>query len=382
MQDADSSNEPHQQRVSPQARRYRANYRDELDFAALYRRLAEAEKDPARAKAYSDLAESEERHASMFAAALAEMNVPLPKHKVGLRPRLLGWIARHFGHRLVLPLIQFAESRGRGLYLRQDQRTAALAPDEQAHIKIIRRLSSGSLDTEEGGPEPWHRTGASGVLRASVFGVNDGLVSNLSLVAGVAGSRAEGKFVILAGFAGLLAGAFSMGSGEYVSMRTQREVFEQQLHLEKTEIEMTPQEEKEELTAIYLAKGIPQEEAETIAEQIMSDREIALDTMAREELGLNPQELGSPWGAAITSFFSFACGAAIPVIPYLFGSGWTYLGWAAGLAGVSLFFVGMAVSAFTGRSAVRSGIRMVLIAGAAASITFGIGRLIGVSTGI
>ncbi len=368
--------------VRQQARRYRANYCDELDFAALYRRLAEADKDPARSKAYIGLAESEERHAAMFAAALAEMNVPVPKHKVGLQPRFLGWLARHLGQRLVLPLIQFAETRGRGTYLRQDERTAALAPDEQAHVKMISRLTSPTFGEEAEAPETWHRTAGSGVLRAGVFGVNDGLVSNLSLVAGVAGSRAEGKFVILAGFAGLLAGAFSMASGEYVSMKTQREVFEQQLHLEKAEIEMAPEEEKDELTDIYLAKGITREEAESIAKQIMTDREIALDTMAREELGLDPRELGSPWGAAITSFFSFGGGAAIPVIPYLFGAGWTYLGIAAGLAAVSLFIVGMLVSTFTGRNAIVSGIRMVLIAAAAASLTFGIGRLIGVSTGI
>ena len=382
MHDADPSETPRRENTSRQARRYSANYRDELDFAALYRLLAAAERHPERSRAYLGLAESEERHAAMFAAALAEMRVPLPAHRIGMRPRIIGWAARRLSPRAVLPFVQFAEMRGRGAYLRQDERTAALAPEEQAHVKIISRLANRTLGEETAQRETWHRTGASGVLRAGVFGVNDGLVSNLSLVAGVAGSRAEGKFVILAGFAGLLAGAFSMASGEYISMRTQREVFEQQLHLEKTELELAPDEEKEELTDIYAAKGIPREQAESVAERIMADREIALDTMAREELGLDPGELGSPWSAAITSFIAFSAGAIVPVAPYLFGSGWTYLAIGAGLSAVALFFVGTMVSLFTGRNAPASGARMVLIAAAAASLTFGIGRLIGATTGI
>jgi VIT1/CCC1 family predicted Fe2+/Mn2+ transporter len=382
MREGDLSKRSAPKDAARRARQYKANYRDELDFAALYRRLAAAEREPERSRAFLALAESEERHAAMFAAVLDEMRVPLPAYRAGLRPRLLGWVARRLSPRLALHFVQFAEIRGRGAYLRQDERTASLAPEEQAHVKMISRLVSGTLDEETPQPETWHRTAGSGVLRAGVFGVNDGLVSNLSLVAGVAGSRAEGKFVILAGFAGLLAGAFSMASGEYISMRTQREVFEQQLHLEKTEIDLAPEEEKEELTDIYLAKGIPRDQAESIAEQIMSDREIALDTMAREELGLDPGELGSPWSAAMTSFMSFGVGAILPVVPYLFGSGWTYLAASAGLSAVALLFVGMAVSLFTGRSALASGVRMVIIAAAAASLTFGIGRLIGASTGI
>ncbi len=382
MDDARSSKQPSPRNVARQARRYRANYCDELNFAALYRRLAEADSDATRSQAYLKLAESEGHHAALFASALEEMKVPLPKHRVGLQSRLLGWIARRLGTRTVLPLVQFAEARGRGAYLHQDERTAALATEEQAHAKTLSRIANGTLGVETLERENWHRAGGSGVLRAGVFGINDGLVSNLSLVAGVAGSRAEGKFVILAGFAGLLAGAFSMASGEYVSMRTQREVLEQQLHLEKTEIELAPEEEKEELIGIYVAKGIPRQEAEPLAERIMKDRQIALDTMAREELGLDPQELGSPWGAAIASFLSFGTGALIPVLPYLFGSGWTYLAASAGRAALALFFAGTIVSAFTGRNPLTSGFPMVLIAGAAATLTFGIGRLIGASTGI
>jgi len=226
--------------------------------------------------------------------------------------------------------------------------------------------------------ETWHRSARSGTLRAIIFGVSDGLVSNLSLVMGVAGASGQGSFILLAGVAGLLAGAFSMAAGEYISMQSQRELFERQIELERAELEAMPDEEQRELAEIYVAKGIPREEAERIAERMFRDPETALDTLVREELGLDPDELGSPWGAALGSFLAFAVGAVIPVVPYLFGSGTVAFGFSLGTSLVALFVVGAGVSLLTGKGVLFSGIRQLGIGAAAAAVTYLVGMIIGV----
>jgi VIT1/CCC1 family predicted Fe2+/Mn2+ transporter len=217
----------------------------------------------------------------------------------------------------------------------------------------------------------------SGALRAGVFGVNDGLVSNTSLVMGFAGSGAASTAIAFAGLAGLLAGAFSMAAGEYISMRSQREAYEREIALGATELRDDP--EAEELALIYRAKGLDPAEAERAAAAIMKDSSVALDTMAREELGLDPDPLGSPWSAAFSSLFAFALGAIVVVLPYPFGSGRAALIVAIVLAGLALFGVGAAIGALNGRGALRSGTRQLLIGGAAAVLVFGIGHLIGAS---
>ena len=224
-----------------------------------------------------------------------------------------------------------------------------------------------------------HYSGTSGSLRAAVLGVNDGLVSNFSLVMGVAGGTSNPDIVLLAGVAGLLAGAFSMAAGEYVSMRSQRDVYEHQINLERTEIEMWPEEEEEELFLIYQAKGLSKKEAEIIAKRLIADPEIALDTMAREELGLNPSELGSPWGASFSSFAAFVTGALIPIIPYVVGATDLAIPLSAVLSAGALLTVGGALAWMTNRSAIWGALRMALAGGAAATVTFGVGSLIGIS---
>jgi VIT1/CCC1 family predicted Fe2+/Mn2+ transporter len=230
--------------------------------------------------------------------------------------------------------------------------------------------------------ERWHRLGGGGALRASIFGINDGLVSNLSLVVGVAGAAPEAGTVLLAGVAGLLAGAFSMAAGEYVSMRSQRELFERQIDLEKMELEVHPEEEREELALIYRAKGIPRAEADRLADTIIANREVALDTLAREELGLDPSELGSPWAAAAGSFGAFAVGAFIPVLPYLLVRGDLTIVAAVILGAVALLVVGASLSLFTGRNPLYSGLRMLALGAVAAAATYGIGRLVGASVSL
>jgi VIT1/CCC1 family predicted Fe2+/Mn2+ transporter len=223
--------------------------------------------------------------------------------------------------------------------------------------------------------------GTGGSLRAAVFGANDGLVSNASLILGVAGAGVEPHTVLLAGVAGLLAGAFSMAAGEWISVRSQRELFEFQIGEEREELERYPDEEAEELALIYEARGVPLEDARALTKTLVRDPERALATLAREELGLNPDDLGSPWGAALSSFGAFSVGAILPLVPFLIpGLTWRVEA-ACLLTGLALFGVGASISLFSGRNALFGGVRMLVIGAAAGAATFGIGKLIGVSVG-
>jgi VIT1/CCC1 family predicted Fe2+/Mn2+ transporter len=224
-----------------------------------------------------------------------------------------------------------------------------------------------------------HRGVGGGNLRAAVFGVNDGLVSNTSLIMGVAGATGDAALTLTSGVAGLLAGALSMAAGEYVSMRSQREMYTYQIELEREELEQYPEEEAEELALIYSARGMGMEEARGVARKMLQEPRHALDTLAREELGLNPDDLGSPWGAALFSFLAFSAGAIIPVVPFVWRAGSAPVVYAAVAAGTALFAVGAALSLFTGRRAFRSGARMLLIGGVSGLATYGIGKLLGVA---
>jgi VIT1/CCC1 family predicted Fe2+/Mn2+ transporter len=361
------------------------NYHGELDAAALYRALARHERDAGRAGVLVEMAEAEERHASIMAERLGEMGIALPKHRTSLRVRVLGLLARVFGARSVLPIVESFEAKDYTAYQgpEQDPAVMALAGEERGHFRTLGHLTRGRTSVEIAQHERWHRTGGGGTLRATIFGVSDGLVSNLSLVMGFAGAQADAAFVVLAGVAGLLAGAASMAAGEYVSMRSQRELYERQISLEEAELALAPEEERAELALIYRAKGIPAEEAEALADRILQDKSVALDTLAREELGLDPSELGSPWGAAIGSFLAFAVGAVVPVLAYFSGgAGWLQFAISGAMSGVALFAVGVGVSLFTGRSALYSGGRQLALGAAAAATTFGIGTAIGAGAGI
>jgi vacuolar iron transporter family protein len=223
-------------------------------------------------------------------------------------------------------------------------------------------------------------SGQGGILRASVFGVNDGLVSNFSLVLGVAAADPGRNFILLAGVAGMVAGAFSMAAGEYVSMKVQREVFQAMIEREREEIETMPEEERHEIEVILRAQGVPPEDAERLSRRVMADPEIALEVMARQELGLDPDDLGSPWGAAIGSFFSFSIGALIPILPFAFlMDRISALSLAVLLSALALFGVGAATARLSGRPVLYGAVRMLLIGAAAAAVTYGVGHLLGVS---
>ena len=360
------------------------NWRGEQDAAALYRTLARHEQSEERAGILLELAKAEDRHTVIMARRLGEMGIPLPKHRLGLRVRLLGLLARVFGARAVLPIVESFEAQDTNAYLGpgQDPVVAALAGEEQSHFRVLGQMTQPGAPTEIVRHERWHRTGGGGTLRATIFGVNDGLVSNLALVMGFAGAQADAELVMLAGVAGLLAGASSMGAGEYVSMRAQRELLERQIALEETELLLAPEEERAELALIYRAKGVPAAEAEQLADRILQNPEVALDTLVREELGLDPEALGSPWAASIGSFIAFAAGAIVPVLAYFSGAGWLQFGISAGMSGIALFSVGVGVSLFTGRNAFYSGARQLGIGAVAAAATYGIGTAIGAGTGI
>jgi VIT1/CCC1 family predicted Fe2+/Mn2+ transporter len=374
--------------MAPDTDQSLANLRLERDAIILYEALAGIEKDPQRASAFERIAANERRHAGIWADKLRERGIDVPPAPTRPRPRVavILFLARLFGTKAVSDLVTSLEGDEEELYEGQSSpEVEAIAADEREHAEIWRRLKDPDRDPERdiAGRERWHRSGRSGTLRAIIFGVSDGLVSNLALVMGVAGasgpSSGQGHFILLAGVAGLLAGAFSMAAGEYISMQSQRELFERQIELERAEMEAMPEEEEAEMASIYRAKGFRDDEAKAIAHRLFENPEHALDQLIREELGLDPDELGSPMRAAFGSFVAFAGGAFVPVIPYLLGSGVAAFVAAIVISLLALFAVGGAVSLLTGRSVLFSGARQVAIGAAAAVVTFVVGTAIGVS---
>lgn len=364
--------------------RYRANLQDETDSASLYQRLAGHERDPRLAEVYRRMAAIELRHADFWREKLAAAGVRVSVVRPGWRSRTLAWLGGRLGSQLVVPTIEGMERAAKGRYDGEPEaRRAGMARDEHSHARVLRAIAGdtggiqgGSLARMEGR----HRGMAGNALRAAVLGVNDGLVSNLSLVMGVAGAQLSSNAILVTGFAGLLAGAGSMALGEWLSVQSSRELYERQIDVEAREIEERPDEEAEELSLIYQAKGLAPEEAEKLAARLLGDKETALDTLAREELGIDPEELGgSAWQAAATSFVLFIAGAIVPVLPFLFTAGTPAVLGSLGVSSVGLFAIGAAITLLTGRSVVSSGTRQLLFGLVAALLTYGVGRLLGVS---
>jgi vacuolar iron transporter family protein len=373
--------------AKPQLRLWRELLASERDAAELYSRLADAEQADERAEVFRELSAIERRHAAHWESRLrsAGAEVPAPG-KPALRTRLLGAAAGAVSVRAVLPLIERAERADAGMYDNEPDALPGMAADERSHARALGRLLNDGRggDTDHTDPvrqiahrERWHRGDRSGALRAGVFGVSDGLVSNSALVMGFAGSGVSHAATLLAGVAGLLAGSFSMAAGEYISMSSQREMYEREISLERAELEEKPEEERAELELIYRAKGLPRPDAKRLADRIMADKTIALDTLSREELGLDPGQLGSPWVAAASSLLAFATGAFVVVLPYLAGSGVAALVTAICLALAAMFGVGATIGALNGRSAVKMGLRQVAVGALAGAVTFGVGHLIG-----
>ena len=368
-------------------KRYQENFQDEIDSAALYRTIAQVEKKPQLAQVYEKMADVEDEHASFWEKKLDEAGAAPQTKKPGWRSRVLSWLTKRFGPAFVLPTLVGRERKGSSGYdVQSEAKETNMAAQERSHERILTTISGKQQGGMEGSVlaqlEGRHRAGGGNALRAAVLGANDGLLSNLSLVMGVAGAALSNKSILITGTAGLLAGAFSMALGEWLSVQSARELFQHQISIEAKEIENTPVEEEEELSLIYQAKGLPPESARELASKIMSDATTTLDTLAREELGVNPDELGgSAWVASITSFLLFAVGAIIPLSPFIFLNGTTAILVSLSASGAAMFLIGAMITLLTGRNALIAGLRQILFGLAAAGVTFGIGKLIGTSIG-
>jgi VIT1/CCC1 family predicted Fe2+/Mn2+ transporter len=366
--------------------RYRTNLQGEVDSAALYRAMAEAEKDPHLSEVYRRLAAVEEAHAEFWRKQLGGVGASAMARSPSWRTRALVWLARRFGPQFVLPTLSTLEQRDSGQYDQQPEAVAGGLPDaERSHNRIVEAMAvampGGASGSSLARLEGRHRTGGN-ALRAAVLGANDGLVSNLSLVMGVAGASVPSSTILLTGLAGLVAGACSMAMGEWLSVTSSRELNQRQIDIEADELKRMPEEEKEEMVLIYQAKGLDEAAARALADRLMANKDSALDTLVREELGIDPDELGgSPWAAAASSFGLFAAGAIFPVAPLFWLGGAAALLASLAASGVALVLIGVGTSLFTGRSVVFSSVRQLVIGFAAAGITYGIGRLVGVSLG-
>lgn len=324
------------------------NWQEEKRSAYLYSVLAASEANVLHRKLFGDLQQAAEKQAGMWEQKMADLKIaPPPPFQPDFRTHLVAKLARWLGAERIHFILASMKIRGMAVFTQYHS--------EHKHTG----LSSSSN------------------LRAAVFGMSDGLVSNMSLILGIAGANAEPHFIILAGVAGLLAGACSMGAGEYVSVLSQREVFEYQIAIEREELKEYPEEEKDELALIYEARGVAKEDARKIANLMIDNPDTGLNTLVREELGLNPEDLVSPVGAMISSFFAFAIGAMVPLVPFLIGESPWNLPISVGLTGIALFSIGALLSLYTNRNPFLLGTRMLAIGAGAGIVTFVIGRLIG-----
>jgi VIT1/CCC1 family predicted Fe2+/Mn2+ transporter len=362
-------------------RRYLANRQAEIDSTEQYLAMAANEPDPATARVYQHLAAIERKHVEFWEARLQAAGHPPGPRRPSWRARVLVFCARRWGARSVLATVATSEYQSRNNYLPQAETAATtMTSEEHSHARVLRSLlaktsmgAASFVRTEKG-----HRRLGGNALRAAVLGANDGLSSNLSLVMGVAGASLDTHTVLLTGVAGLLAGACSMAMGEWLSVTSSRELAEREIRTEREELRANPEEEQHELALIYEAKGLPPDEAAALAGKLLADPESAVDVLTREELGIDPAELGgSAWVAAGTSLLLFALGALIPVLPFLLLKGPTAVAVSLVAGSAGLCLIGVAIAAFTGRSALYSAGRQLLLGLLAASVTFGIGRLIG-----
>ncbi|MFN8593396.1 MAG: VIT1/CCC1 transporter family protein [Thermomicrobiales bacterium] len=366
-------------------RQMRDSLQAEIDGVAMYRALAAMEEEPALAQVYERMAETEARHAEYWRKQLtASGQTNLPTNP-GWRTNVLIALGHRFGPQFILPTIVGREQVDSKKYLAHPEPAATgMSADESMHARLFRAISS---PTGAGlrGPavaqlEGRHRAGGGNALRAAVLGANDGLVSNMSLVMGVAGADLAGRSILITGLAGLLAGSLSMALGEWLSVQSARELYSHQIGIERKELQVHPEEEAQELALIYQAKGLSAEQATELGRKIVENEQTALDTLAREELGIDPEELGgSAWTAALTSFVLFSIGAIIPVIPYIITEGQRAAIASIVMSLIGLFILGAGITVITGMNAFRSGIRMVLFGLGAAAVTFVVGRLLNVS---
>ena len=359
------------------AARYLENWQDEVDSAAEYRAMAAAEPDPRLAKVYANLAAMEEAHIAFWEKRLRDAGASVPPRRASWRSRVLGAIARRLGPDLVLATIAAKEAADQNVYVRQPETAGTrMSAQEHWHAKVLKQLVTTQPRGVQGSflarLEGRHRSVGGNALRAAVLGANDGLCSNLSLVRGVAGASVDSHGLLVTGVAGLLAGACSMALGEWVSVTSSRELAQREIRIETGELTEDPEGEGDELKLIYEAKGLSPSVADTMVKHLLADRSTAIDALAREELGIDPTQLGGSAGeAALTSFVLFAVGALVPILPFLVARGTPAVAASAGVSALGLFGIGAAITIFTGTHVWRSGGRQLLLGMAAAGVPVG-----------
>lgn len=365
--------------------RLQAYWRDEVEAAQVYQRLAEAAQDERMRRLLLEMRDAEQRHAARWEARIRALGGTLPPPPSDRRARWLGFLARLGGQQPILRQLEAVErgamaGYGAELADAESARIAAEAQaDEHGHAIALRAMTRPQAQGVEAilSRERWHR-GGGGSMRDLIFGINDGLVSTLSLVSGVAGADPGRGVVLLAGLAGLLAGAISMAAGAYISTKSEREVHEAEVAREREEIEQDPEEEKEELRILYQLKGFSVEEAERMVERVSQEPELFLEGLVRDELGLMPESFPNPWKAGAFSGGSFILGAIVPLIGYLFLQGLPALFLSVTMSILALFVIGALKTVFTGLPWLKSGLEMVGIGIFATAITYLIGRIFGV----
>lgn len=355
----------------------------EVDAAFLYKQLSENYQDELISQVLRKMSEIENHHAQVVLNKIHQTKPNFQKPEPSFRARLQVKLGKYFGFEFILSNLAVMEWRmSKALIEKKQSQGEKITGLENIHLNIIQSISKqeslgvgGNLLSRFEGK---HKSVGGNELRAAVLGANDGLVSNMSLVMGVAGASNTGSSVLIAGIAGLVAGSISMALGEWLSVQSARELFQRQVDIEAEEIESSPEEEMKELALLYQAKGIAETEANKLAQDVFANKETALDALLREELGIDKEVLGgSAWKAAFTSFFLFAFGAIIPVFSFIFFSGGFAILLSLVLSIIGLFTIGASITLYTGKNFYFSGLRQVIFGIAAAAITFTIGRIIG-----
>ena len=359
-------------------KKLRARLQTEVDTAYLYKRVASLETDQEISSIYLEMARLEEIHKCKMMEKVKEADKNATEPLPSARARIISRLGGLFGRNMILGILLEAEKSISNASVSKKTAQGQISTGaEDRHVKILKSLDHLSGEKVRK-MERGHRSVGGNALRAEVLGADDGLVSNLSLVMGVAGATQGGNAILIAGFAGLLAGAFSMALGEWISVKSSQELFERQIEIEMEEIENSPEEERQEIILLNRAKGMPENEARALADRIFSDKDNMHTLLVKEELGLNPEDLkGSAWEAAITSFLLFVTGAIIPLAPFIFLKGQEAIITSAVISTIALFAIGAAITLITGKPLFKSGMRQVIIGLAAAAVTFFIGRLIG-----
>ena len=362
--------------------RWKAARQEELDAEAIYRALAAAQTTRERAELFAGIADDERRHAEHWEGLLLAAGLEPGPAGPGQRARILCRLAGDFGDTVVVPIMRDREALSTEAYMDDSD---AFAADEERHGRALATLVGDTRGEPIGralARLQRGRAAGGNALRAAVLGVNDGLVSNASLVMGVAGAGVASKDILVTGVAGLIAGACSMAMGEWISVQSSRELSARELAVEQRHIVTESEVEQAELALVYEQKGLHPAEARKVAERLSADPDTALDTHAREELGIDPDELGgSPWVAAGMSFVLFVVGAILPILPFVFLLGHAAVATALALSALGLFGIGAAITLLTGRSVLVSGFRQLAFGATAFAVTYGIGALFGTAIG-